>query len=223
VQRAIDVPAVVEAAYFGAAEPATGLVAPGILGHREHRLVEKRDVQAAKKLLAEAGLPDGFEATLSVLNESDQMSAAQVVQANLAEVGIKTEIIPYDSGAFWSLGSEADGDKWKDLQIYLQKWGLPPDPGAMAQWHLPNQIGIWNWERWNSPEFADLYTQGLSELDEAKRAAIYVKMQDLMEESGAYTFLTNGVQALLYRDFIEPGTTPDQRQVMIPQFRYLGS
>jgi len=54
-------------------------------------------------------------------------------------------------------------------------------------------------------------------------AAIYVRMQDLMEESGAYTFLTNGIQALMYRDWLQPVATPDQRQLVTARFKYVGA
>jgi peptide/nickel transport system substrate-binding protein len=38
---------------------------------------------------------------------------------------------------------------------------------------------------------------------------MYREMQDIMEESGAYRFITHEVNAVLYRDFIEPAVRPD--------------
>ena len=52
VQYAIDVPVVLEAAYFGAAEPATGVIAPGLLGHRE-KVLYSYDPDKARELLDE--------------------------------------------------------------------------------------------------------------------------------------------------------------------------
>jgi peptide/nickel transport system substrate-binding protein len=222
IQRAIDVDAVVQAEYFGVARPATGLVAPGMLGHRERSLV-KRDLAEARRLLAAAGKPNGFQTTLAVLNETDLVTGAQVIQANLAEIGVTAQITPLESGTFWYLGNQEKSTDWKNIQLYTMRWGLPPDPGAMTQWHISQQIGKWNWERWSNPEFDDLHVKGLTELDSKKRQAIYVRMQDLMEESGAYTFLTNGIQALMYRDWLQPVATPDQRQLVTARFRYAGS
>ena len=111
VQRAVDVDAVLEAAYFGVADRATGIVAPGLIGHREKLLGDPaRDLEEAKALLAEAGHPDGFSCTLDILNKTERLTAAQVIQANLAEIGIQVQINQHDSGTFWVLGSEADGD-----------------------------------------------------------------------------------------------------------------
>jgi peptide/nickel transport system substrate-binding protein len=58
----------------------------------------------------------------------------------------------------------------------------------------------------------------LQELDDDKRAGMYERMQDLMEESGAYLWLTNGINAAMYRDTIEPATTVDGRLLLLPRF-----
>ena len=52
IQRSIDVDAIMEAAYFGVAKPSTGIVAPGLLGHRDANLTPaKPDYEGARKLL----------------------------------------------------------------------------------------------------------------------------------------------------------------------------
>ncbi len=63
---------------------------------------------------------------------------------------------------------------------------------------------MWNWERWNSPEFGELEAKAKLETDPAKRHEMYVRMQDLMEESGSYVFLTHEATGLGYRDAIQP-------------------
>jgi len=222
IQHAIDPTAFIDAAYFGQAKPAMGLISPGLLGYRERRLVPGRDLAMAKKLLAEAGVPSGFKATLAVMNNTDAVTGAQVIQANLAEAGIDVQITPYESGTFWNLGVEAKGTDWKNLQLYLQKWGGPPEPGSWTQWWTTDQIGKWNWERWSDPEFDKLHLQALSEMDTKKRELLYRQMQDRMESSGAFVWLTNGVQAIAYRTWMEPGTTPDGRLLLVSEFRRTG-
>ena len=51
--------------------------------------------------------------------------------------------------------------------------------------------------------------QGLAELDPVKRNAIYVKMQDLMETSGDFVFLTHEANGVLFSDKIAPALMPD--------------
>jgi peptide/nickel transport system substrate-binding protein len=84
-----------------------------------------------------------------------------------------------------------------------------PDPSWATAWFVSSQIGEWNWERFSNPEFDRLHEDAKGELDATKRAAMYVRMQDLMEESGSYVFLTHGATASLYRDTVRPGLSPD--------------
>jgi peptide/nickel transport system substrate-binding protein len=207
IQKAVDVDAVLEAAYFGVAERATGIIAPGLPGHRDIA-PPKRDVEGARALLDEAGVHE-LALSLDILNKTERTAAAQVIQANLAEVGINVEIKPHDSGTFWTIGDEKAGATWKDLQLILNRFSMQPDPSFATAWFTPEQIGVWNWERFNSKEFGDLHRQAIIETDPKKRAPMYVRMQDLMEQSGAYVFLTHELNAAIYRDHIVPGLLPD--------------
>jgi peptide/nickel transport system substrate-binding protein len=208
VQHAIDAAAVVDAAYFGAAEPSTGIVAPGLVGHRD-KVLYPYDPDKAKALLKEAGVESGFSCTLDILNKAERASAAQAIQAQLAEVGITVTIQQHDSGTFWSIGDEKAGEKWKTIQLLLNRFSMQPDPSWATAWFTPDQIGVWNWERWNSAEFGELHKQGLVELEPDKRDEIYKRMQDLMEESGAYVFLTHEAVGVAYRDNVTPGLQPN--------------
>jgi peptide/nickel transport system substrate-binding protein len=207
IQKAVDVDAVLEAAYFGVAVRSTGIIAPGLPGHRDIQ-PPKRDLEGARALLDEAGVRD-LGLSLDILNKTEATSAAQVIQANLAELGIAVEIRPHDSGTFWTLGDEKAGDAWKNIQLVLSRFSMQPDPSFATEWFTPEQIGVWNWERFDSKEFGDLHRRAIIETDPAKRHAMYVRMQELMEGSGAYVFLTHELTAAIYRDHIVPGLLPD--------------
>ncbi len=206
IQHGVDVKAVLDAAYYGVAEPSTGIVAPGLVGHREKRIYEY-DPDKARALLKEAG-HDTIEATLDLLNKTDYLNAAQAIQASLADIGVSVTIQQHDSGTFWSLGDEKSGDSWKKIQLILGRFSMQPDPSFATEWFTPEQIGVWNWERFNSPEFGELHNKAKAELDTKKRHDMYVKMQDLMEESGSYVFLTHGVTGLVYKDTVVAGLMP---------------
>jgi peptide/nickel transport system substrate-binding protein len=207
IQKAVDVESVLEAAYFGVAERSTGIIAPGLPGHRDIEPAP-RDLEGARALLEEAGAQN-LALTLDLLNKTERTAAAQVIQANLAEAGIAVEIRPHDSGTFWTIGDEKAGDAWKDLQLILNRFSMQPDPSFATAWFTPAQIGVWNWERFNSGEFGELHDRAIIETDPEKRHGLYVRMQDLMEESGAYVFLTHELNAAIYRDHLEPGLLPD--------------
>jgi len=211
VQHAIDRETVVDAAYFGAASVGNGIVAPGLPGNRDS-VTYDYDPDKARDLLKQEGITS-LDVTLDILNQSERLSAAQVIQANLADVGINCEIKQNDSGTFWTLGSK-DGDYWNKLQLVLSRFSMQPDPSWASVWFTPEQIGVWNWERFNSEEYKALHDQGLVESDFAKRDEIYKKMQALMDESGCYVFLTHEVVGAIHRNTISPGLKPNGESLL---------
>lgn len=208
VQKAINVDAILEAAYYGQASRATGIVSPGLVGHREKNLVQY-DPEGAKKLLAEAGKASDLELKISTLNKEEYLAAVQVIQSNLQDVGIKATIDTHDSGTFWTLGDEKAAQTWKDLQLIYQRFSMNPDPSYATAWFTSEQVGVWNWQRVRDPEFDNLHKQALVERDDKKRDEMYRKAQDRMEESGAYVFITHEANAIMYRDTLAPALKPD--------------
>jgi peptide/nickel transport system substrate-binding protein len=209
IMHAIDVPSIVQAAFFDVAEPATGIIAPGLIGHRPETIIPPQaDFARARALLDEAGV-DRLEINVDVLNTVIHTTAAQVMQATMAQAGIDLNITVHESGSFWSLGVAADGDRWQDLELTIKRFSMTPDPYYATAWFVTDQIGDWNWEQFSNEEFDRLHEEALSETDPAKRDEMYRRMQDLMEESGGYRFITHGVTANLYADNIAPATRPD--------------
>lgn len=217
IQYAIDRQTVVDAAYLGGAVVAAGIVAPSLIGHRTENLYN-RDVDKARALLEEAGVADSLVLTLAIQQTAEYLAAAQVIQANLAEIGVQVEINQYESGTFWSLGIEADGTAWKDLQLFHFGFTMQPDPSWATIWFTPEQVGIWNWQRFNNAEFGDLHRKASVELDTEKRHAMYVRMQDIMEESGDFVFLNFQVNGTLTKDDVTAALRPDGIPIL-PRFK----
>ena len=220
VQHCIDVPSIVQAAYFGAAEPSTGIIAPGLLGHRAQSLVPpEANIAKAKEYLAAAGMEGGASVTLDILNKAANVTTAQVIQATCAEAGIGVEVNLHESGAFWSLGDSSAGERYKDIQLILNRYSMGPDPSYATAWFVTDQKGIWNWERYSDPEFDSMEAMAKATTDNDKRAELYRKMQDMMEESGAYRFITHEATPVIYRNTIKPAFRPDG----LPLLRYFES
>ncbi len=211
IQHAIDRPTVVDAAYFGAAAVGNGIIAPGLPGSRD-AVTYDYDPEKSRALLEEAGAT-GLSVTLDILNQSERLTAAQVIQANLADVGITCEIKQNDSGTFWTLGSK-EGDYFMNLQLVLSRFSMQPDPSWATVWFTPEQVGVWNWERFDNAEYKALHDQGLQESDPAKRDEIYKKMQGLMDESGCYVFFTHEVVGAIHKDTVSPGLKPNGESLL---------
>ncbi len=188
IQYAYDGDAVLLGAYDGLTKRSTGVVQPSSPFARATNLIATRDVEKAKTLLAEAGVSD-LTLNLVALTDSTTQAIAQIIQANLAEAGITVEIQPTEDAAYWALGDKTAGEDYKSLELVLMNFAGGIDPSENLVWFRPDQIGIYNWSFFDSPEFETLYQQGLVEQDEAKRKAIYNQMEDLMEGSGGFVFI----------------------------------
>lgn len=216
IRLAVDVDGALLAAYDGKVKRAKTLIPPPILGHWGEAPVYRRDVAAAKRLLGEAGLGSGLKLKLTVLNQATYRTAAQVIQASLGEAGIQCEIDALDGGAFWSSGKEPKG---KDLELSLQLFKGKFDPSFYTQWFVSSQVGEWNWQRWKNPEYDALHQKAASTLDAAERAKALVRMQQLMDESAAFIWLTHDVLTFAARRWLKPALLPNGNDWQLGDFR----
>jgi peptide/nickel transport system substrate-binding protein len=210
IQYAVDVEAVVEATWFGLAEPAMGPIPRGMLGCRERTLVPARgDTDKARSLLREAGVELPLRLRLDVNNDALEVTAVQVIQWSLKKVGIEIDIHTQDNSTFLSIGNEEAGDQWQDVQLFVMSFIGAADPYYSLVWFISEQIGQWNWERFSNEEFDRLNDLALATTDVAERGRMYQRMQDIMEESGCYRFISNGVMPQIIRNTVRPVFTPD--------------
>lgn len=210
IQYAVDVEAVVEAGWFGLASVSTGPIPEGMTGHRPMALIPpKGDPERSRALLREAGVALPLRLRLDVDNNARNLTAVQVMQWSLRKVGIEVEIHVQDASTFLTIGREDLGEQWRDVQLFFQNFVGSADPYYSMTWFISAQMGLWNWERFNNPEFDELNQRALATSDEAERSRIYGRMQDLMEESGCYRFVTNGVMPTIVRNGINPVFRPD--------------
>ncbi|MEM7173394.1 MAG: ABC transporter substrate-binding protein [Pseudomonadota bacterium] len=206
IQYAIDRDAIVQGAYGGTVEPSFGIVCPGLVGKRNESMYSY-DPAKSKALLEEAGVT-GLELNLRTLNNQERVLTAQIIQANLADVGITVTVLPLDSGPFWEMGQESKGDTWKDLDLWIMRYGAGTDPYEPFQWFLRDQVGIWNWERWSDDEFEELYKKGIAETDPDQRNQIYIRMQEIMEQTGAYVWLAHEPEVYVHKASVDVDLAP---------------
>lgn len=101
---AIDRSAIVAGTFFGQATPILGGVIPQWnWGYADLAFFKAgADVEGAKALLAEAGVPDGFETSLTLASSFPAMIAmGPIIQANLAAVGIRATIDTMEIPRYW--------------------------------------------------------------------------------------------------------------------------
>lgn len=91
--HAIDRQAIIDGAMFGYGTPIGSHFAPHNPAYVDLTAQSDHDPEKARALLAEAGLPDGFETTLHLPPPSYARRGGEIIAAQLAEVGIQAEII----------------------------------------------------------------------------------------------------------------------------------
>jgi peptide/nickel transport system substrate-binding protein len=90
--HAIDRQAIIDGAMFGYGTPIGTHFAPHNPAYVDLTGNSSYDPDLARKLLAEAGFPDGFKTTLHLPPPSYARRGGEIIAAQLAEVGIKAEI-----------------------------------------------------------------------------------------------------------------------------------
>ena len=208
LQYAFDGEQVIAGAYEGLVPRSTGVVQPGTTFTRAANKIAKPDYEKAKALLKEAGA-EGLTVQLAVLNDSTHVAIGTIIQSTMAEAGITVEVSPFDEGAYWVLGDKTQGEGYKLLEMVLMAFAGGIDPSENLVWFRPEQMGIWNWSLFDSPEFETLYQKALSEADNARRKEMYNRMEDLMEESGGFIFVCHEPFVAIHRTSLVPDIKAD--------------
>ena len=152
ISKAINRDAIVSRVMEGLAVPASNLVAPGIFGHNPALKVEAYDPAAAKKLLTEAGYPDGFALTLHAPNNRyvNDARIAETVAALLSRIGIVTKVetqpwasyLPHARAGEYSMALVGWGSSLGDNTIKNHLGTIDEKKG----------YGAWNFGRSSHPE-----------------------------------------------------------------------
>jgi len=206
IRYAVDIDAILQGGYSGIYPRANSLLAPSLLGYWKEAPVYGRDLEKAQALLAEAGHANGFKTKLTIEATARYEAIAQIIQANLSEVGIEVEIEALESAAYWALGKN---DASKDLELSLIKFNGKFDPGFQTQWFTSAQVGQWNWQRWKNAEYDALHEKGGVTVDPAERENIYIEAQKLLDESAAFIWITHNLNAFASRKWLKPGVLPN--------------
>jgi peptide/nickel transport system substrate-binding protein len=202
----IDVPSILQAAYMGQVNRACALVPPGLPGYWADAPCYDRDVEKAKEYLTAAGL-DSLDLRLDLQDTTEDRTIGEIVQQNLAEVGINIELNPMDSSTYWttSFGEQAV----ENNELMVSSYSMQPDPAWATMWFTCDQVGVWNAEAWCNEDYDALHQEAMVTLDPDKRAELYIQMQQIWDEAAQTVWLTNGARTYAYTPNIAPATTPN--------------
>ena len=137
-----------------------------------------RDVEAAKALLAEAGVPDGFTVKWNVLRTAEVPDAAAIMKENFREAGINTELVVQDSEQFYGDG-QFGSSPWLDATMGTVDYGHRGVPNVFLQAQLTSE-GAWNAAHFKNPTYDGLVTEFIAALDVDAQQAVAEQIQELL-------------------------------------------
>lgn len=121
VQMAVDREAILQAVYSGDGHLENGIIPTGVVGHNDNATEIVYDPEGAKQVLADAGYSEGqvtFEMAMDSTASSNLQMVYQIVQQQLAAVGINAEIKTYDESSW--LATRKSGE----MASFLGTWTM---------------------------------------------------------------------------------------------------
>jgi len=213
--QAIDINAIKKKVMRELSEPSAMMVAPGINGGGNPKFKRlEYDPAASKKLLAEAGYPDGFEVGMDCPNNryvnDEQICLAAV--SMLAKVGIKVNLLAQPKAIYFGkiLAPKLD------TSFYLLGW----TPGSFDSWNVLHNLhgcasapgrGKFNLGRYCNPEVDKLTEKILSETDQAKRDALIEQAWTMTIDDVSHIPLHQQALAWGVRSNVELKQRPDNQ------------
>ena len=174
LSMAIDREAIRRATMRGLSIPAGIMVAPGVNGNTpDIDVPTKVDVEGAKKLLAEAGYPDGFEVRFNAPNNRyvNDEEIAQSIVAMWARIGVKAQLVAENMATF--------SQKFQnfDSSLYMLGWGVATYDAqytiqSLVRTRTTGADGNFNFSKISDPVVDRLTDAMKSETDVTKRNAM---------------------------------------------------
>ena len=166
----------------------------------------KFDPAKAKALLAEAGLPNGFDVTLDTPNSSPFTNIAQSIQSTMAEGGVKVTIVPAEQKTVLTKY------RARQHQMLLINWGPDyMDPHTNADSFARNPDNSDNpkskplaWRNsWDIPEITKMTDAAVRERDAVKREQEYKDLQKKVMDEGAFIIMFQETKQLAERSNVK--------------------
>ena len=208
IRLAIDVPGIIEAAYDGKWTRANAIIPKNMgLGYWKGAPVYQRDVEKAKAFLAKTG-KSNITLTLATQDDEADKTVVQVIQANLKDIGITTELRITDPATFNAIPGAGGGGK--NRQLVYGGYVSEPDPSWSTVWFTCAQNGLWNWDNWcDKGGFDRLHYAAIKETNPAKRQKLYEQLQKLWDAESSMVWVAYQTRFYAGRKGLTPALRPD--------------
>ena len=215
ISYAIDYPGIIRGVKLGRAVQMRGPIPQGMAGHDKTVYQYSRDVARARQLLSEAGHPQGFELSLLIdPGIREWADIASIVQANLADVGIKVKIEGFARPTMRAKLDKADFDMatgfwtpdYPDADMFTWFWFYSKNGGLAG-----------NRSFYSNPRMDELVVAQRQETDPAKRLALFRQIQKIAVDEAVYVYLHQAVYRIPMRSRVQ-GYVYNPMLLFMPNF-----
>ncbi|MBT3586383.1 MAG: ABC transporter substrate-binding protein [Halobacteriovoraceae bacterium] len=193
INHALNKKSYIDAIYLGNAQVAKNPLPPTIWSYNKKIRDYDYNIAKAKKLLAKAGYPNGFETELWTLPVTrpynpNGKKMGEIMQADLAKIGVKVKLVSYDWPTY--LKKSRDGEH----QLIQLGWtGDNGDPDNFLHVLLgcSGVKGGSNVARWCDKGFNDLIMKAKLSTNIGKRTTLYKKAQRIFKEKAPWATIAH--------------------------------
>ncbi len=192
--------------FYGAEDTPSGFLPPGFVAYDPKRPKFARDVAGAKRLLAEAGHPSGFEIDAQVLQEEEQgRKLGLLLQSALKDVGVKVNVV-YAPPLAVAYAQMEKLETAPILGAHLMMAPLTADAGAYLRqvFGSENAGKPYNHAWYQNPEVDRLLNEAERTPDDGKRIALWRRAETIIIDD----------QPVIFTAFTTPIVEPIRDRVM---------
>ena len=197
VSLAINRAALVERVMDGSAVPASQMAPEGFFGFNPELRPDPFDLETARRLLAEAGYPNGFQLTIHGPNNRyvNDDKVVQAVAQMLTRIGIKTQVETMPLNVYFTRASR------RDFSLFLTGWsattGDPSVPLSIVIHSYDDrlQLGNANRGRYSNPAVDQVIRAALTTVDETRR-------ETLLREASALSIQDYAIVPLYVENYV---------------------
>lgn len=136
-----------------------------------------QDIEGAKKLLAEAGFPDGIDVEIFTSDVEDHMvDLVAAYQEQVKPAGIRVALTMTDSSGYWD-------DVWMKQPAFVDSWGQRPAPQVLNE--VYRSTATWNPTGQQDPELDAMLDEARGTADPTARAEKYRQIQQHLFDNTA--------------------------------------
>ncbi len=194
----IDKKEMVKAAYWGLAEALNNQPFSNRCWMYIPVQDREADLDRAKKLLAEAGHPNGFKTEILTFSDVTRVEGTNAVVGQLKKIGIDTSIRIIDRAPFYDLCRKGE----YSIAFRGDSERLDPDD-AYYPWFHSSEINKNNWSRYTNKEMDGLLESGRTLWKWEDRMPVYKKIVEIVKEDLPILYLAKPINPSAWRDNLQ--------------------